>query len=94
MLGSSPLEMASTLTSLRLDKLQLAVERMDLGRDIENAGVRLMVSGDLGRETPVVHAAGQVHGLVIRGGLAPDGVDEPHGEWLGGRVTDVGGGSV
>ena len=94
MLGSSSLEAAATLTSLCLDELQLAVERMDFGRDVEDAGVRLVVSSDLRRETPVVRTAGQVHGLVIRGGLASDGVDEPHGEWLSGGITDIGGGGV
>ena len=93
-LGAGSLEAGATLTSLRLSKLQLAVERMDLGRDIEDAGVRLVVSSDLGRETPIVRAAGQVHGLVIRGGFTSDGVDEPHGEWLGGGITDVRGGGV
>ena len=94
MLGASSLEAATTLASLRLDELQLAIERMDLGGDIEDAGVRLVVSSDLGCEAPIVRAAGQVHGLVIRGGLASDGVDEPHGKWLGGGITDVGGGGV
>ena len=93
-LGTGPLETRTALTSLCLDKLQLAVERMDLGRDIENASVGFMVAGDLCRQTPIVGAAGQIHGLVIGGGLAPDGVDEPHWKWLGGGVAYVGGGSV
>ena len=93
-LGSSPLEAATTLTSLRLDKLQLAIERVDLCRDIENAGVHFVVSGDFSCEAPIVRATGQIRGLVIRGGLASDGVDEPHWEWLGGGVADVGGGGV
>ena len=93
-LSPSSLEAATTLTSLRLDELQLAIERMDLGRDVEDAGIRLVVSGDLSREAPIVRAAGQVHGLVVRGGLASDGIDEPHGEWLGGGIADVGGGGV
>ena len=87
-------ETAATLTGLRFDQLQLAIERVDLSRDVENAGVRLVISGDLGREPPVVRAAGQVHGLVVRRGLTPDGVDEPHREWLGGRITDVRRGGV
>ena len=93
-MGSSPLEAAATLASLCLDELQLAIERMDLCRDIEDTGVRLVVSSDLGRETPIIRATGQIHGLVIRGGLASDGVDEPHWEWFGWGITDVGGGGI
>ena len=93
-MGSGPLEAGTTLTSLRLGELQLAIERMNLGRDVEDTGVGLVIAGDFRRETPIVRATGQIHGLVIRGGLASDGVDEPHGEWLGGGVTDVGGGGV
>ena len=89
-MGPSSLEAATTLASLRLDELQLAIERMDLGRDVEDAGVRFVVSGDLSCEAPVVRATSQIRGLMIRGGLASDGVDEPHWEWLGGGVADVG----
>ena len=35
-----------------------------------------------------------MHGLVIRSRLAADGVNEPRWEWLGGGITDVGGGGV
>ena len=94
MLGPSSLEARATLTSLCLDELQLAIERMDFCRDIEDASVRFMIAGDLGREAPVVCAASQIRGLMIRGGLASDGVDEPHGEGLGWGVADVRGGSV
>ena len=94
MLGPSSLEAATTLTSLCLDELQLAIERVDLGRDIENTGVRFVVAADFRCEAPIVRAAGQIHGLVIRGGLASDGVDEPHWKWLGGGITNVGGGGV
>ena len=78
-LGVSPLEMATTLATGCLDNLQFAVKRVHLGRDVEDAGVRLVVASDLGCQTPVIRAAGQVHGLVVRGCLARDGVDEPHG---------------
>ena len=77
-LGSGSLEAATTLTSLRLDELQLTIERMDFGRDVEDAGIRLVIATDLRGEAPIVRASGQIHGLVIRGGLASDGVDEPH----------------
>ena len=93
-LGAGSLEARATLTSLCLDELQLAVERVDFGRDIENTSVSFMVAGDLCRQAPIVGAAGQIHGLVIRGGLASDGVDEPHWKWLGGGVVYIGGGSV
>ena len=89
MLGPSSLEAATTLTSLRLDELQLTIERMDFGRDVKNAGVRFVIAANLCCEAPIVRAAGQIHGLMIRGGLASDGVDEPHREWLGGGITDV-----
>ena len=93
-LGTSPFEASTTLASLRLGDLQFAIEGVDLGRDIENAGVRLVVASDLCRQPPVVGAAGQVHGLMVRCGLPADGVDEPHGKWLGGGVADVGGGGI
>ena len=93
-LGAGSLEVAAALASLRLDELQLAVECMDLGRDVEDAGVRLVVMGDLCRQTPIVGAAGQIHGLVIGRRLATDGVDEPHWKWFGGGVANVGGGGV
>ena len=94
MLGAGSLEARTTLTSLRLGELQLAIECMDFCRDVEDASIRFMIAGNLGRETPIVGATSQVHGLVIRGGFAPDGVDEPHGEWLGGGVANVRGGGV
>ena len=94
MLGTGSLEARATLTSLRLDELQLAVERVDLGRDIENASVGLVVAGDLCCQAPVVGAAGQIHGLVVGRRFAADGIDEPHREWLGGGVADVRGGGV
>ena len=94
MLGAGSLEARATLTSLRLDELQLAVERVDLGRDVEDAGVGLVVTGDLCGQAPVIGATGQIHGLVIGRRLAADGVDEPHRKWLGGGVADIGGGGI
>ena len=94
MLGAGSFEMATTLTSLRLGELQLAVKRMDLGCDVEDTSVGLVVTGDFHRQAPVVSAAGQIQGLVIGGRLATDGINEPHWEWLGGRVADVRGGGV
>ena len=94
MLGAGPLEATATLTSLGLNELQLAVKGVNLGRDIEDTGVRLMVAGDLCCQPPIVGTAGQIHGLVIRRRLATDGVDEPHWERLGGGVADIGGGGV
>ena len=93
-LGASSLETGATLASLCLGDLQLAVERMDLCRDVEDAGVSLVITSDLGRQTPVIGAAGQVHGLVVGRRLAADGVDEPHRKWLSGGITDIGGGGV
>ena len=93
MLGAGSLEARTTLTSLCLDQLQLTIERVDLGCDIEDTSVGLMVASDLRCQAPVVGAAGQIHNLVVRGRLASDGVDEPHRKWLGGGVADVGGGS-
>ena len=94
MLGAGSLEARATLAGLRLGELQLAVERVDLGRDVEDASIGLMIAGDFRCQTPVVGATGQVHGLVIGGRLAADGVDEPHGEWFGGGVANVRGGGV
>ena len=67
---------------------------MDFGRDVENARVGLVIAGDLRCQTPIVGAAGQLHGLVIGGRLATDSVDEPHRKGLGGGVADIGGGGV
>ena len=65
MLSVSPLEAASALMTSHLDDVQLTVERMYLGHDIEDAGVGLMVASELGGQSPVIGAAGQVHGLVV-----------------------------
>ena len=94
MLGAGSLEARATLTSLCLGELQLAVERMDLGRDVEDSSVGLVVASDLCCQAPIVGAAGQIHGLVVGGRLAADGVNEPHREWLGGGVVNVRGGGV
>ena len=93
-LGASSLETAAALTSLRLDELHLAVECMNLGCDVEDAGVGLVIVSDLCRQAPVIGAAGQVHGLMIGRRLAADGIDEPHWKRLGGGVADIGGGGI
>ena len=93
-LGTSSLETAAALTSLRLDELHLAVECMNLGRDVEDARVGLVVTGDFGRQSPIVGATGQIHGLVVGRRLPTDSIDEPHREWLGGGVADIGGGGI
>ena len=93
-LGASSLEAGTTLASLCLGELQLAIEGVDLRRDIENAGVGLVVASNLCRQAPVIGAMGQIHGLVVGRRLATDGVDEPHWEWLGGGVVDVGWGGI
>ena len=93
-LGVGSLEARATLTSLCLDELQLAVERVDFGRDVEDTGVGLMVASDFRCQAPIVGAAGQLHSLVVGGRLAADGINEPHWKWLGGGITDIGGGSV
>ena len=94
MLGAGSLETRTALTSLSFDELKLAVERVDFGRDIEDAGVGLMVAGDLCGQPPVIGAAGQFNGLMVRRRLATDGVDEPHWKRLSGGVADIGGGGV
>ena len=91
-LGTSPLKAAVALTTGHLDNLQLAVEYVYLGCNIEDSRVRFMVAGELSDQPPVVRAVGQLNGLVIGRRLPRDGVDEPHWEWFGGSVADVGGG--
>ena len=44
--GASSLKAATTLTTGRLDDLQLAIERVYLGRDVEDTSVGLMVPRD------------------------------------------------
>ena len=65
MLGPGPFEAAAALTSFRLDELQLAVEGVNLARDIEDASVRFVIAGNLGRQPPIVGATGQIHGLMV-----------------------------
>ena len=91
-LSVSPLEATATLATGCLNNLQLAVERMYLGRDVEDAGIGLVVASDLSGQPPVVGAADQVHGLMVGRQLPGDGVDEPHGERLGRSVAYVRGG--
>ena len=93
-LGAGSLETRATLTSLCLGELQLAVECVDLSRDVEDTGVGLMITSDLCCQAPIVSAAGQIHGLMVERRLATDGVDEPHWKRLGGGVADIGGGGV
>ena len=65
MCGASSLEAAAALTAGRLGDLQLAIEHVLLRRDVEDAGVGLVVTRDLGGQPPVVGASSQFHGLVI-----------------------------
>jgi hypothetical protein len=67
MLGARPLEAATTLTAGCLDDLELAVERVYLGRDIEDSRVRVvpLVASELGDQSPVVRAASQLCGLMV-----------------------------
>ena len=92
MLGTGSLETTAALTRLCFGELQLTVERVNLGRNVENAGVGLVIAGDLGRQAPIIGAAGQIHGLVVGRRLPADGVDEPHWEWVGGGVAYIRGG--
>ena len=69
LLRAGSLETAAALMRGRLDSLQLAVERVNLGHDVEDTGVSLVVAGNLSRQTPIVRAACQLHGLVIGGRL-------------------------
>ena len=93
-LGTGPLEATAALTSFCLGELQLAVEGVNLSRDIEDASVRLVIAGNLCCQSPIFGAACQIHGLVIRRRLPADSVNKPHWKWLGGGVADIGGCSV
>ena len=90
-LGPGSFEAAAALTSFRLDELQLAVEGVNLSRDVEDTSVRLVIAGNLGRQPPIVGASCQIHGLVVGRRFPADSVDKPHWEWLGGGVADIGG---
>ena len=65
-LGASSLEAAATLTTSHLDNLQLTVERVYLGCDIEDAGVGFVIASELGCQASIIRTVGQVHSLVIR----------------------------
>ena len=65
MRGTSPFEVAVALMAGCLDDLQLTIERVYLGRDVEDTGVGLVVLCKLGGQPPVVGASGQFHGLVV-----------------------------
>ena len=80
--------------SLCLGELQLTIEHVNLGRDIEDTGIGLMITSDLCRQAPIVGAASQIHGLVVGRRFATDGVDEPHWKRLGRGVADIGGSGV
>ena len=90
--GAGTFEAAMALTSACLDDLQLAIERVDFCRNVEDTSVGLVVAGNLSHQSPVVGATGQLHGLQVGRRLSRDGVDKPHGEWLGRGVTNVRGG--
>ena len=92
MLCTSPLETAAAMTSAGLDDLQLAVECVDLGRDVESVSIGLVIASDFGRQAPVIGATSQIHGLVVGRRLPRNGVNDPHGEWLGRGIVNVGGG--
>ena len=65
MLGMGPFEMAVALTTGSFGHLELAVECVDLGHDIEDLHVRLVIACQLGNQPPVVRAVSQLDGLVI-----------------------------
>ena len=65
MRGTSPFEAAVALMAGRLDDLQLTIEHVYLGHDVEDTGVGLVVLCELGGQPPVVGASGQFHGLVV-----------------------------
>ena len=54
--------------------------------------VHFVVVGNLGGQPPIIRAAGQLNGLMVGRRLPGDGVDEPHWEWLGGGILNIGGG--
>ena len=64
-LGLSSLKMAVTLVTSHLDDLQLAVECVYLGCNIEYTCIQLVVAGELGDQPPVIRAIGQIHGLMV-----------------------------
>ena len=53
------------MTGVGFGDLQLAIECVDLARDVEDPSVGLVVTSDFRRQSPVVGAASQFHGLVI-----------------------------
>ena len=65
MLGTSPFETTTTLATSGLDHLQLTVEHVYLRRNVEDMGVRFVVAGNLGGQSPVVCAVSQLNGLVV-----------------------------
>ena len=73
-----------------LDDLQLAVEHVYLSHDVEDVSIGLVVVGKLGCQAPIVHAMGQVHGLVVGRRLPGYGVNKPHREWLSGGIAYIG----
>ena len=66
-MGVSPLKAAAALMTGGFDHLQLAVERVYLGHDVEDTSVRLVITGDFSSQPPIVRAAGQFDGLVVGG---------------------------
>ena len=88
-MGAGSLKTSSALTASCLDDLQLTIECMHLGGDVEYPSIQLMVAGEFGNQSPVVCAACQVHGLVIGRCLPRNGINEPHGKWLCGGVAIV-----
>ena len=65
MLRASSFEAATAVTGVGFGDLQLAIECVDLARDVEDTSVGLVVTSDFRRQSPVVGAASQFHGLVI-----------------------------
>jgi hypothetical protein len=64
-LGAGPFEATMALTTSGLDHLQLAVEHVYLYCNVEDTSICFVVAGDLGSQPPVIHATGQLNGLVI-----------------------------
>ena len=89
MVSAGSLKMAVALMTGCLDNLQLTVERVYFGHDVEHPSIWLVVMGEFGDQPPVVCALCQIHGLVVGRCLPRGGIDEPHGEWLSGGIVIV-----
>ena len=77
-----------------LGNVQLGLQCVHLALDIEDAGVGLVESAQLSKQSPVIDLFGRLHNLMVGCGVPLDILKEPGGKQLGGLIHGVAAGGI